>query len=98
MMDIIIILAAVWLGMLTQRIVARITEQAQEAEEEESAQVLCTLEWVGDQCYLYRRDTGEFLGQGETLEQIVTRLEQRGAEGNYLIPKEMVTKPEQIQP
>jgi hypothetical protein len=98
MMDIIIILAAVFLGMWAQRAVARITEQAQEAAEEESAQIMCTLEWVGDQCYLYRTDTGEFLGQGNDLEQIVTRLEQHGVEGSYLIPKEMVTKPEQIQP
>jgi hypothetical protein len=94
-MELLILLGAVFLGMWIRD---QLTPAEMDPEQEEPDQVMCTLEWVGDQCYLYRRDTGEFLGQGETLEQIVDRLEQRGAEGSYLIPKEMVTKPQQIQP
>jgi hypothetical protein len=93
-MELLILLGAVWLGMWIR---GQLTP-AEIDPEEEPVQIMCTLEWVGDQCYLYRKDTGEFLGQGNDLEQIVTRLEQHGAEGSYLIPKEMVTKPQQIQP
>jgi hypothetical protein len=99
MMEVMIIAAAVWAGMWAQRVLNRITQEAHaELAEEELDQILCTVEWIGDQCYLYRKDTNEFLGQGDDLEQIVDRLEQRGLEGCYLIPKEMATKPEQIQP
>ena len=94
-MELLILLGAVWLGMWIR---GQLTPAEMDPEDEEPVQIMCTLEWVGDQCYLYRKDTGEFLGQGNDLEQIVTRLEQHGAEGSYLIPKEMVTKPQQIQP
>jgi hypothetical protein len=98
MMEVIVIVVAVWVGMWVQRVLHRITQEATVEEEEELDQILCRVEWIGDQCYLYRKDTDEFLGQGDDLEQIVDRLEQRGLEGCYLIPKEMATKPEQIQP
>jgi hypothetical protein len=98
MMEVMIIAAAVWAGMWAQRVLNRMTQEATVEEEEELANILCTVEWIGDQCYLYRKDTNEFLGQGANLDDIVSGLEQRGVEGCYLIPKEMATKPEQIQP
>jgi hypothetical protein len=98
MMEVVIIVAAVCVGMWAQRVLTRTVQQAHAESAEEAADIVCTVEWIGDQCYLYRRDTGEFLGQGENLEQVVTRLEQRGLEGCYVIPKEMATKPQQIHP
>jgi hypothetical protein len=95
MMELLILLGAVFLGMWIR---GQLTPAEIDPEQEESVQIICTLEWIGDQCYLYRTDTGEFLGQGADLEQIVARLDQRGVQGCYLIPKEMVTRPEQIQP
>ena len=93
MIELLIVLAAVFLGMWAQR---KITPTEPEQEPEPS--IMCRVEWIGNQCYLYREDTDEFLGQGDDLEQIVTRLDQRGVQGCYLIPKEMATRPEQIQP
>ena len=92
-MEILILLAAVFLGMWAQRKIA-----PTESELKPEPSIMCRVEWIGNQCYLYREDTDEFLGQGQDLEQIVDRLDQRGFQGCYLIPKEMATRPEQIQP
>lgn len=92
-MELLIVLGAVFLGMWI-----RGRSQQETAVEEKDHSILCRVEWIGNQCYLFREDTDEFLGQGENLDQIVAGLDQRGVSGSYLIPKEMVTRPQQIQP
>jgi hypothetical protein len=93
-MEILILVAALFLGMW----IRGRSQSEMAAEEEEPDSILCRVEWIGNQCYLFREDTDEFLGQGNDLEQIVAGLDQRGVAGSYLIPKEMVTRPQQIQP
>lgn len=92
-MEIVIVLAALFLGMWI-----RGRSQQETDTEQKDHSILCRVEWIGNQCYLFREDTDEFLGQGADLGQIVAGLDQRGVAGSYLIPKEMVTKPEQTQP
>ncbi len=94
-MEILILLAALFLGMWIR---GQLSQPTGDQDQEEPDSILCRVEWIGDQCYLFREDTDEFLGQGADLEQIVAGLDQRGVAGSYLIPKEMVTRPQQIQP
>ena len=64
----------------------------------EPQEIEVRVEWIEDHCYLYRKDTGEFLGQGRDITEAVNNIDSRGIEGDFIIPKEMANKPEQGQP
>ena len=59
--------------------------------------VAVTVEWQGDQCYLYREDTMEFIGQGDSIEAAIQNSRIHGGV-EYLIPADMAKKPETNQP
>jgi hypothetical protein len=61
-------------------------------------QIEVIVEWHEDQCYIYRKDTREFLGQGKDIASAVDNIDQRGITGDFIIPKEMATQPREIQP
>jgi hypothetical protein len=55
-------------------------------------------EWIGDQVYIYREDTGEFLAQGVDVEAAIQSIAPSDRDQLYHIPEDMAKKPEQIQP
>ena len=55
-------------------------------------------EWIGDQVYIYREDTGEFLAQGTSVEAAIQSMAAGASDVEYHIPEDMVNKPEHIQP
>ncbi|NDG29729.1 hypothetical protein EB118_06505 [bacterium] len=50
---------------------------AQEAAKSKSEEEAIRVERHGDQLYLYTKNTDEFLAQGSTLQEALTRIEQR---------------------
>ena len=56
------------------------------------------VEWVADQCYIYRKDTNEFMAQGADITQAINAIDSRVHQGAFVVPKEMATKPQQNQP
>ena len=55
-------------------------------------------EWVDNQVYIYRQDTGEFLAQGLDVEAALKRIPNTGRNVEYHIPEAMAEKPQQTQP
>lgn len=55
-------------------------------------------EWVGDQVYLYVDKTGEFLAQGPDVDTAIDRITKFTPGCDYVLPKEMATKPRTTQP
>ena len=52
-------------------------------------------EWVKDQVYLYRKDTGEFLGQGADIHSAIGNITKLTPGVSYEIPADRAKKPEQ---
>ena len=55
-------------------------------------------EWIGDQVYIYREDTGEFLAQGKDVESAIQSIAAGARDCEYHIPEDMVNKPPASQP
>lgn len=55
-------------------------------------------EWVGDQVYLYVQHTGQFLAQGPDVDTAIDRITHFTPGCDYVLPKEMATKPQTTQP
>ena len=55
-------------------------------------------EWIGDQVYIYREDSGEFLAQGISVEAAIRSIPASDHDVAYHIPEDMVNKPEASQP
>ena len=53
-----------------------------------------TAEWINDQVYIYREDTGEFLAQGKDVESAVKSIPAGDRDIAYHIPETMAKKPE----
>jgi hypothetical protein len=60
--------------------------------------VVIRAEWIGDQVYIYREDTGEFLAQGTDVEAAIKSIPAGDHDRAYHIPEDMAKKPEQVQP
>lgn len=72
--------------------------QQEESQAVKSTRVELRVEWINDTCYLYHKDTGEFVAQGPTPHAAIN-----GARGlddacEYVIAKEMVNNPRESQP
>lgn len=87
-----IAVAAVW------RWLAQRSRAAELSQRDDDTMIMCRVEWHDSQCYVYRQDNGEFLGQGEDIDQAVAQMTRRGLEGNWCMPQDMAEKPQQIQP
>jgi hypothetical protein len=55
-------------------------------------------EWIGDQVYIYREDTGEFLAQGVDVESAIKSIAPSDHDVAYNIPEAMAKKPPASQP
>jgi hypothetical protein len=55
-------------------------------------------EWIDDQVYIYREDTGEFLAQGTSVEAAIRSIAPSDRDVVYHIPEDMAKKPETSQP
>ena len=66
--------------------------------EQEPKDVEVRVEWVADQCYIYRKDTNEFMAQGADITQAIYAIDTRVHQGAFVVPKEMATKPQQNLP
>ena len=80
-----------------QKILARYAEE--DAATAADAQVVAiSAEWHGDQVYLYRDDTGEFLAQGVDVHTAIGNITKLTPGVSYEIPADMAKKPETSQP
>lgn len=66
----------------------------EEAKIEESGKIEVDIEWNNGYCYLYRKDNGEFLGQGPTVDEAIKNITKLIKGVEYYIPSEMAKKPE----
>ena len=63
-----------------------------ELKDDNKAHIDVTAEWHGENVYLYRKDTHEFMAQGKNVDEAMGQVTlQKGIE--YRIPEEMATKP-----
>ena len=66
--------------------------------EDDTAVVAVRAEWVDNQVYLYREDTGVFLAQGTDVHTAISTITKLTPGVSYEIPADMAKKPEQTQP
>ena len=69
-----------------------------DADTPKSSQIELRADWVNDICYLYRKDTNEFVGQGRDVDSAIANASGLDDSCDYVIAKDMVKKPEQGQP
>lgn len=69
-----------------------------ETDDADSERIPIRAEWVGDQVYLYVDKTGEFLAQGPDVDTAIDRITKFTPGCDYVLPKEMATKPRTTQP
>jgi hypothetical protein len=72
--------------------------KSQADEPDDKAVVYLRAEWVGEQVYLYREDTNEFLGQGTDVHTAISNITQLTPGVSYEIPAGMAKKPQAVQP
>jgi hypothetical protein len=65
----------------------------QEDRDQETMLIECRVEWIGQQCYVWDNDTGDFLGQGSDLESAMTHGRKLRANTEYYIPEDLAKKP-----
>lgn len=74
-------------------ILTRVQRRQQDNDEDEAELVECSVEWIGDQCYIWDKSTGDFLGQGPDLESAITHGRRLRANTEYHIPADLAKKP-----
>jgi hypothetical protein len=90
--------------VLVQRLLAnseRIRELLDQVAAEEATtteRIEIRAEWVGDQVYLYVKSTGQFLAQGADVDEAIDRITHFTPGHDYVLPREMATKPQSTQP
>jgi hypothetical protein len=72
--------------------------EVKDVEAKPQQEVEVRVEWHEDQCYIYRKDTNEFMAQGRDITQAINAIDSRIHQGAFVVPKEMATKPKQNQP
>lgn len=75
-----------------------IRDGLEDQQDEDVDSVDVTAEWVGDEVYVYREDTGEFLAQGKSVEAAIKSIPPGPRNVNYNVPEDMVNKPQAVQP
>ncbi len=76
----------------------QITDLQDAEDQSDSTIVAVRAEWVADQVYLYREDTGVFLAQGSDVHTAIANITRLTPGVGYGIPADMAKKPEQTQP
>jgi len=76
----------------------QISDLKEEANDPDADVVHLRAEWVGEQVYLYREDTGEFLAQGADVHTAISNITQLTPGVSYEIPADMAKKPATVQP
>ncbi len=76
------------------RVLKEYKEVIEEAKQEEAGRIEVDVEWNNGHCYLFRKDNGEFLGQGPTAEEAIKNITKLVKGVEYYIPSEMAKKPE----
>ena len=82
----------------TERIRDILNRHLEEDAEAEGPVVAVDAEWINDQVYLYRTDTGEFLAQGADIHTAIANITKLTPGVSYEIPADMAKKPEASQP
>ena len=75
-----------------------LTKYAEDLEADATQVIELRVEWQGDHCYLYRKDTNEFVGQGRDVESAINNAHRLVPNSEYVISKEMAIKPRETQP
>lgn len=65
----------------------------QEKDDDEILLIECRVEWIGELCYIWDKDTGDFLGQGLDLESAMVHGRKLRANTEYYIPEDLAKKP-----
>jgi hypothetical protein len=65
----------------------------QEEDNDEILLIECRVEWIGEQCYVWDNDTGDFLGQGLDLESAMVHGRKLKANAEYYIPEDLAKRP-----
>jgi len=81
-----------------ERVQKLLSRYAREDAQADAEVVAVSAEWVGDQVYLYRQDTQEFLAQGADVHTAIANITRLTPGVSYEIPAEMAKKPETSQP
>lgn len=77
----------------------QISDLKSQADEPDNNDVVyLRAEWVGEQVYLYREDTNEFLAQGADVHTAISNITQLTPGVSYEIPADMAKKPQAVQP
>ncbi len=79
-------------------ILAKYAEVTAVEQTPKDVEIELRVEWVADQCYIYRKDTNEFMAQGMDITQAINAIDSRVHQGAFVVPKEMATKPQENQP
>ena len=70
--------------------------EVKDVDDKPQLEVEVRVEWHEDQCYIYRKDTNEFMAQGADITTAIAAIDSREHPGNFVIPKDMATKPKEI--
>jgi len=74
-------------------ILTRVQRRQQDNDDDQAELVECSVEWIGDQCYVWDKSTGDFLGQGPDLESAITHGRRLRANTEYHIDMDLAKKP-----
>jgi hypothetical protein len=71
-----------------------ILERVRDREQDEDAQIIeCQVEWHNGHCYVWNKDSGDFLGQGADLESAIRGMQGLKPNTEYHIPADLANKP-----
>jgi hypothetical protein len=65
----------------------------QEEDDDEIQLIECRVEWIGELCYVWDKDTGDFLGQGLDLESAMISGRKLKTNAEYYVPEDLAKKP-----
>ena len=65
----------------------------QEEDNDEIELIECSVEWIDQQCYVWDKDTGDFIGQGLDLESAIISGRKLKTNAEYYIPEDLAKKP-----
>ena len=76
----------------------QITDLKDLEDHDDQLVVAIRAEWIDQEVYLYREDTGVFLAQGTDVHTAISAITKLTPGVSYEIPADMAKKPEQTQP
>ena len=67
--------------------------KAIQEDNDEIELIECRVEWIGELCYVWDKDTGDFIGQGLDLESAMIHGRKLKTNAEYYIPEDLAKKP-----